>query len=127
MERRNCLEVNVVNIENKFGLIDELHKYKAVARMNGYLFKLVRMKREFIWHSHAETDEVFIVFSGQMQIELRNKTLVLKKGDMVSIPKGVEHRPSSVEECHIMLVEPEETVNTGSAGGALTDNEVEWI
>jgi mannose-6-phosphate isomerase-like protein (cupin superfamily) len=95
--------------------------------MNEYLFKIVRMKRQFIWHSHAETDEVFIVIDGEMKIDLRDKTLVLKKGDMVSIPAGVEHKPSSIEECRIMLIEPEATVNTGSAGGALTDNEVEWI
>jgi mannose-6-phosphate isomerase-like protein (cupin superfamily) len=121
------MDVNVVSIERKFELIGELHKYKAVARMNEYLFKLVKMKREFIWHSHAETDEVFIIFSGEMKMELRDKTLTLKKGDMVSIPKGVEHKPSAAQECHVMLIEPEATVNTGDAGGKLTDNEVEWI
>lgn len=121
------MEIKVVNIEEKFKLVDGLHKYKAIARMNEYLFKLVRMKREFIWHSHEETDEVFMVFDGEMKIELRDKTLVLKKGDMVSIPKGVEHKPSSTEECHILLIEPEATVNTGNAGGALRDDEVEWI
>lgn len=121
------MEVNVVNIRDKFGKINELHKYKAVARMNNNLFKLVKMKREFIWHSHPETDEVFMVFAGEMKIELRDKTLVLGQGDMVSIPRGVEHRPVSTSECHIMLIEPEETVNTGTAGGALRDDEVEWL
>jgi mannose-6-phosphate isomerase-like protein (cupin superfamily) len=121
------MEINAVNIEEKFGKIDQFHKYKAIARMNGYLFKLVRMKREFVWHSHEETDEVFIVFSGELKIELRDKTLLLGKGDMVSIPKGVEHRPSADMECRIMLIEPEGTVNTGNAGGALTDGEIEWI
>lgn len=119
--------VDVVNVQEKFSKILEQHKYKAITRMNSYLFKLVKMQREFIWHSHPETDEVFIVFGGEMKIELRDKTLVLKAGDMVSIPKGVEHKPSSTEECLIMLIEPEETVNTGTAGGNLTDNEVEWI
>jgi mannose-6-phosphate isomerase-like protein (cupin superfamily) len=121
------MDVNVVNILEKFEKINELHKYKAVARMNNNLFKLVKMKREFIWHSHPETDEVFMVFDGKMKIELREKTLVLKKGDMVSIPKGVEHRPVSTAECCIMLIEPEETVNTGTAGGALRDDAIEWI
>lgn len=121
------MEITVVNLEEKFSLVDELHKYKAVARMNDYLFKIVRMKREFIWHSHEETDEVFIVIAGEMRIELRDKTLVLRKGDMVSIPAGVEHKPSSTEECHVMLIEPAATVNTGTAGGSLTDDEVEWI
>lgn len=121
------MEVSVVNIQEKFNKINEQHKYKAVASMNGYLFKLVKMQREFIWHSHEETDEVFIVFGGELKIELRDKTLVLKSGDMVSIPKGVEHRPSSEAECLIMLIEPAETVNTGNAGGALRDDAVEWI
>jgi len=121
------MEINVVNLAEKFALVDGLHKYKAVARMNDYLFKIVRMKREFIWHSHPETDEVFMVIDGEMRIELRDKTLVLGKGELVSIPKGVEHKPVSTEECHIMLIEPEATVNTGTAGGALTDDKVEWI
>lgn len=119
--------IHVVNIEEKFSKIGELHKYKAIARMNGCLFKLVRMKREFVWHSHEETDEVFMVFSGELKIELRDKALVLKKGDMASIPAGVEHRPSADQECRIMLIEPEGTVNTGNAGGVLRDDEVEWI
>ncbi len=121
------MSISVVNIENKFNLFGEQHKYKAVARMNNYLFKLVKMKREFVWHSHEETDEVFMVFGGKLTIELRDKTLHLGPGDMVSIPKGVEHKPVSCEECLIMLIEPDTTVNTGNAGGALTDDEVEWI
>ncbi len=121
------MDVSVVNIQQKFGLIGSQHKYKAVARMNNYLFKLVKMQREFVWHTHEETDEVFLVFGGRLTIELREKTLRLGPGDMVSIPKGVEHKPSSTEECLIMLVEPDTTVNTGSAGGALTDDDVEWI
>jgi mannose-6-phosphate isomerase-like protein (cupin superfamily) len=121
------MEISVVNIEEKFGKISELHKYKAIARMNGCLFKLVKMRREFVWHSHEETDEVFIVFSGELKIQLRDKTLELRAGDMVSIPKGVEHRPSAEKECRIMLIEPEGTVNTGGAGGALRDDDVEWI
>lgn len=121
------MEISVVNIEEKFNLVDGLHRYKAVARMNDYLFKIVRMKREFIWHSHPETDEVFFVVDGEMRIDLRDRALVLRKGEMVSIPAGVEHKPSSAEECHVMLIEPEATVNTGNAGGALTDNDIEWI
>ena len=121
------MEVNVINIHEKFNLIGGLHQYKAVARMNDNMFKLVRMNREFIWHSHAETDEVFMVFGGKLIIELRDKTLRLGPGDMVSIPKGVEHKPVSDGECLIMLIEPQATVNTGNAGGALTDDHVEWI
>lgn len=121
------MDVSVVNLTAKFDQIEELHSYKAIARMNNYLFKLVRMKRDFIWHSHPETDEVFMVVDGSMQIALRDKILSLTKGEMVVIPKGVEHKPVSTEECRILLIEPDGTLNTGDAGGELTDTVVEWI
>lgn len=121
------MDVSVVNPEEKFEKIDTLHAYKIIAQMNDYLFKLVRMKREFIWHKHDETDEVFMVVEGELQIDLRNKRLRLKKGEMVVIPKGVVHKPSCKEECKILLIEPAGTVNTGDAGGELTDTALEWI
>jgi mannose-6-phosphate isomerase-like protein (cupin superfamily) len=121
------VSILVINIKEKFSKIEQLHKYKRIARMNKIDFKLVRMKREFIWHKHPETDEVFMVIDGSLQIHLRDKTLNLEKGEMVVIPKGVEHKPASQSECKILLIEPAATVNTGDAGGALTDDEVEWI
>ncbi|BBB90990.1 MAG TPA: cupin domain-containing protein [Methylomusa anaerophila] len=121
------MSIAVINLAEKFGKIKELHSYKLVARMNDYHFKLVKMKREFIWHSHPETDEVFMIIDGNMQIALREETLYLKRGEMVVIPKGIEHKPSSSEECKILLIEPVGTINTGSAGGDLTDTEIEWI
>lgn len=121
------MAISVINIEEKFKRLDALHAYKAIAQMNEYLFKIVRMKREFIWHKHDETDEVFMVIAGNLQIDLRDQRLQLNPGEMVVIPKGIEHKPSSVEECKIMLIEPIGTVNTGDAGGALTDHDVEWV
>lgn len=121
------MAIAVVNIEEKFRKIDELHAYKIIARMNGYHFKLVRMKREFIWHKHPETDEVFMVIDGRLRIELRDQTLTLTRGEMAVVPKGVEHKPSCGEECRILLIEPADTVNTGDAGGELTDTAAEWI
>ena len=121
------MDIEIVNFSEKFKKIHELHSYKVVAQMNDYHFKLVRMKREFIWHKHPETDEVFVVFEGSLKIELKGKTLNLNKGEMVVIPKGIDHRPSSKEECKILLIEPASTVNTGDAGGDLTDTELEWI
>lgn len=120
-------DISVVNIEDKFGKFRDLHSYKVIAQMNDYHFKLIRVKREFIWHKHPETDEVFMVIDGNLRIDLRDKALNLKKGEMVVIPKGVEHKPSCTEECKVLLVEPVGTVNTGDAGGALTDMKVEWI
>ena len=121
------MDISVVNLDQKFSNIHELHAYKIIAQMNDYHFKLVRMKREFIWHKHPETDEVFMVFDGTLQIDLRDRTLHIHEGEMVVIPRGVEHKPSSKEECKILLIEPADTVNTGDAGGELTDTKPEWI
>ncbi|NYB51765.1 MAG: cupin domain-containing protein [Methanobacteriaceae archaeon] len=121
------MEVNVINFKDKFSKIDELHSYKVIAQMNNYYFKIVKAKRDFIWHSHPETDEVFLVIQGNLQIDLRDKTLYLKEGEMAVIPKGIEHKPSCDEECHVLLIEPSDTLNTGDAGGDLTDENVEWI
>lgn len=119
--------IPVINFAEKFTSFKELHSYKLVAQMNDYYFKLVRMKREFIWHSHPETDEVFMVIDGNLQIDLRDETLYIQKGEMVVIPKGMEHKPSSKEECKILLIEPVGTINTGDAGGDLTDTGLERI
>ncbi len=121
------MKIPVIDFADKFARIEELHAYKLVAQMNDYHFKLVRMKREFIWHSHPETDEVFMVIDGHLQIALRDETLSLTKGEMVVIPKGVEHKPFCREECKLLLIEPAGTLNTGNAGGDLTDTNIEWV
>ena len=126
-QKEDKVDIAVINLEEKALKIEELHSYKIVAQMNDYHFKLVKAKREFIWHKHPETDEVFIVIDGNLRIDLREKTLNLTKGEMVVIPKGIEHKPSCDEECTILLIEPAETVNTGDAGGDLTDTALEWI
>lgn len=121
------MDVEVVNFNHKFKKVNELHAYKIIAQMNDYYFKIVKAKREFIWHSHLETDEVFLVIEGNLKIDLKDKTLHLKKGDMVVIPKGVEHKPSCKEECHLLLIEPAETLNTGDKVTDMTDTNLEWI
>jgi len=121
------MDVEVVNFRDKLSKVDKLHSYKVIAQMNDYYFKIVKTKRDFIWHSHPETDEVFMVIQGNLEIDLRDKTLYLKEGEMVVIPKGVEHKPLCREECHVLLIEPTGTVNTGDSGGNLTDERIEWI
>jgi mannose-6-phosphate isomerase-like protein (cupin superfamily) len=121
------MEISVINLEDKARKIKELHAYKIIAKMNDYYFKLIKMKREFIWHKHPETDEVFMVFAGNLQIDLRDKILNVGKGELVVIPKGVEHKPSCQEECTVLLIEPAGTINTGDVGGSFTDNSIEWI
>lgn len=121
------MEISVVNLTDKFSKVKELHAYKIIAAMNDYYFKIVKCKREFVWHSHPETDEVFMVKKGTLQIDLRDRTLTLNAGEMTVIPKGIEHKPHCSEECEIILVEPSATINTGNAGGDLTDLALEWV
>lgn len=121
------MEIRVVNLQEKAKLIKELHQYKLIAEINNYQLKLVKAKREFIWHSHPETDELFFMVEGQMKLEFRDKIFDLKEGELIVVPKGTEHKPICVTECTVMLIEPRDTLNTGNAGGPLTDTNVEWI
>ncbi len=121
------MEIRVVNLKEKADKIQELHKYKLIAELNNYQFKLVKAKREFICHTHPETDEVFFVVEGKMKLALRDTEFELNEGEMIVVPKGVEHRPVCDEVCTVMLIEPNTTVNTGNTGGPLTDPDVEWI
>jgi mannose-6-phosphate isomerase-like protein (cupin superfamily) len=121
------MSVNVVSLAEKVEKITVQNEYRIVAQMNNYQFKIIRMDREFIWHSHEDTDETFFVIDGELEIALRDQILKLEKNEMVVIPKGIEHKPRSIGECKIMLIEPGGTLNTGSAGGQLTDTREEWI
>ena len=116
-----------INLQDKFSRFSDHWSPKVIAEMNDYQFKLVKVQGEFVWHDHQDTDEVFIVMSGSLDIEFRNGKVTLDAGEMYVVPKGVEHRPVAVDECQIMIVEPKGVVNTGDAEGELTaDNDV-WI
>ena len=99
---------------------------RIIAQMNDYHFKLAKIKGEFVWHSHAETDETFIVLDGSLMIQFRDGEVVLEEGEMCVVPKGVEHRPVAESECLIMLIEPVGTLNTGDAGGDFTAAD-KWV
>ena len=117
----------VVNLEEKLAMIDDHWSPKIVAQMNDYHFKLVKVQGAFVWHSHAETDEVFLVLKGRLRIELEEGAVTLEEGELYVAPKGVVHRPVAEEECHLLLVEPAGTINTGAAGGGLTAEDGQWI
>ncbi|HOI71822.1 MAG TPA: cupin domain-containing protein [Methanobacterium sp.] len=121
------MEIRKINIKDKANLIKELHSYKVIAQMNDYHFKLVKAKRDFIWHQHPETDEVFIGIQGSFKLATRDKVLEICEGEMIVVPRGVEHKPICEEECCVMLIEPKETINTGNTVGELTDTKLEWI
>jgi mannose-6-phosphate isomerase-like protein (cupin superfamily) len=121
------METKKINIREKANLIDVLDSYKIIAQMNDYYFKLVKEKREFVWHQHPETDEVFLVIEGSFKLAFRDRIVELGEGDMIVVPKGVEHKSMFDEVCCVMLIEPKTTINTGNAGGDLTDTSLEWI
>ncbi|KTF18228.1 cupin domain-containing protein [Pseudoalteromonas sp. H105] len=116
-----------INFKNKFSKFTEYWSPRVIAQMNDYQFKLVKVEGEFVWHDHPETDEVFIVIEGSLNIEFRDGVVTLNSGEMFVIPKGIEHRPVASSECKIMIVEPKGVVNTGGSVSELTaENEV-WV
>jgi mannose-6-phosphate isomerase-like protein (cupin superfamily) len=121
------VEYEAVNLEEKFARFSEFWSPRIIAQMNDVHLKLVRVQGEFVWHDHAETDEVFIVLEGEMAIEFRNGRVGLEAGELFVVPKGMEHRPVADRECKIMLLEPTGTVNTGEVGGELTAGEGVWV
>ena len=121
------MNYSAVNFNEKLAKFSEQWSPKIIAQMNDYHFKLVRLQGTFVWHSHANTDEVFVVLDGEMTIEFRDGNVDLKSGEMFVVPRGVEHKPLSAKECRIMLVERAGTINTGDAGGELTVEDNIWI
>ncbi len=116
-----------INFRHKLAQFSERWKPKVVAEMNDSQFKLVKIQGEFVWHDHPDTDDVFIVLEGEMEIDLPDGTVRLGAGEMFVVPRGVQHRPRAERECHLLLVEPRGTVNTGEAGGPLTAPNDVWI
>jgi mannose-6-phosphate isomerase-like protein (cupin superfamily) len=108
------------NIQEKFDHFTSHWTPHVVAELNGQAVKIAKIKGDFIWHKHDDEDEMFWVVKGCMKMELRDQTLLLHEGDFTVIPKGVEHKPSAEDETQILMFEPKETLNTGSAQGPLT-------
>ena len=104
-----------VNLAQKLALFDDRFAPRIVATMNDYKIQVVKIEGEFVWHSHPDTDDFFLVLEGELEIELRDRTVHLDKGDLFVVPRGVEHRPRAHAEAHILLIEPRGTPNTGDA------------
>ena len=118
---------NAINFKDKFAKFTEHWSPRVIAEMNDYQFKLVKVEGEFVWHDHPDTDEVFIVIEGCLNIEFRDRIVTLESGEMFVIPKGIEHKPMAVSECKIMIVEPKGVVNTGDSGIELTAKNDVWV
>ena len=110
----------VVDIREKLSLVSEHWSPKVVARLNDYEVKVVKLEGDFVWHSHDDTDELFLVIEGDLTIQLRDGDVPLREGQLYVVPRGVEHRPVADGEVAVMLIEPAGVVNTGDAGGDLT-------
>ena len=116
-----------INLKSKFEKFNDLWSPKVIAEMNDYQFKLVIIKDEFTWHQHEDTDEVFFVIEGKMNIEFEERTVELNEGEMLVVPKGQKHKPFAESEAKIMLVEPKDVVNTGNQKNELTAKNDQWV
>ena len=118
---------SVINLTEKLSLFNEHWTPKIVAQMNDYHFKLAKVLGEFVWHDHPETDEVFLVVKGQLQIHFRDGKVCLNEGELFVVPRGLEHKPVAEQECHILLIEPAGTINTGNVINEKTAREDIWV
>jgi mannose-6-phosphate isomerase-like protein (cupin superfamily) len=116
-----------INFQSKFDLFEDHWSPKVIAEMNDYQFKVVKIKGDFVWHSHQDTDEVFVVIEGVMQIEFGDRTVTLQSGEMMVVKRGEMHRPFSEEECKVVLIEPRGVVNTGDERSDLTAPMDVWL
>jgi len=121
------MQYEPISLPEKFAKFSEVFQPKVIARMNDYEFKLARAKGDFVWHSHADTDEVFLIIEGELTIDFRDGSVKLRAGEIFVVPRGKEHKPFAERECKLMLIEPAGTVNTGETGGKLTAPNDAWI
>mgnify|MGYP003390230232 FL=1 len=116
-----------INLQDKLTKFSEHWSPKILAQMNDYHIKLAKVQGEFVWHDHPETDELFLVVKGKLDIHFRDGIVSLNEGELYVVPKGVEHKPVAEVECHILLIEPAGTVNTGDIVDEKTAPNDVWI
>lgn len=112
-----------IDLREKFAAIDEHWSPRIVAELNGQHVKLVKFRGEFVWHHHDHEDELFLVHRGRFRMEFRDRTVDLGPGEMIVVPRGIEHRPVADEEVEVVLFEPAGTLNTGNVIGERTVHE----
>ena len=121
------MDYKSIEFSDKLAKFTEHWSPKIIAQMNDYHFKVAKVQGEFVWHDHPQTDEVFVVLKGQLRIQFRDGAVTLNEGEMFVVPKGKEHKPVAEQECHILLVEPMGTVNTGDVVNEKTAANDVWI
>src|SRR5918994_6172797 len=116
-----------VNIADKLALFEEHWSPKVVGELNGQHVKLVKLLGKFVWHHHEEEDELFLVVEGRFRMEFRDRSVWIEEGELIVVPRGVEHRPVAEEEAHVLLFEPASTLNTGNVRDDRTFTELDRI
>src|SRR5690242_15369406 len=116
-----------INLREKLATFDAHYEPKIIAELNGQMVKLVKFKGPFVWHHHDNEDELFMVVKGQFTMQLHGRNVVIREGELIVIPRGVEHCPLAEEEVHVMLFEPATTLNTGNVVDKLTQPELQRI
>lgn len=109
-----------VNLAESLSRFDDLWRPKIIADLNDYKVQLVKVQGEWVWHKHDDTDELFLVIGGRVTMRMREGDVELGAGDLLVVPKGVEHCPTAPEVCELLLIEPQGTPNTGDVGGERT-------
>jgi mannose-6-phosphate isomerase-like protein (cupin superfamily) len=113
------IPVQAINLAAKLATFSDYWQPRVVGQFNGNDLMVVKVKGEFVWHKHDDTDDFFLVLNGRIDIQMRDRIVALGPGEMFVVPKGVEHRPVAVEEAHVLLIEPQGTPNTGDAKTAV--------
>jgi len=121
------LNIEAINLAEKLDKIREHWSPRVVAEMNDYQLKLVKIQGEFVWHTHEDTDEVFVVLQGEMEVGFRDRNVTVGAGELCVVPRGTEHITRAARECHALIIEPRGVVNTGDAGGVLTAENDRWV
>lgn len=120
--------IEKVNLKDKLGQFNDHWNPRLVGELNGQHVKLAKFKGEFVWHKHELEDEMFLVLKGEFTMELRDRSLQIREGEFIIIPKGVEHRPIAEQEVEVMLFEPASTLNTGDQDeGPLTRRKLDKL
>ena len=122
-------KIEPINIMNKFSLFNEKWTPKIIGQLNGHYVKVCKLKDDFVWHSHENEDELFMVFKGTLLIDFRDgRTVEVKEGEILIVPKGVEHRPHTNGDIVFnLLFEPKSTLHTGDVQSELTVKDLDWI
>ena len=116
-----------INIHDKLALFSDHWNPRVVGELNGQHVKLVKFQGEFVWHDHAAEDELFLVVRGSFRMDFRDRSVTLKEGEFIIVPRGVEHRPVAEQEVEVMLFEPAQIKHTGDVESELTVHEFERI